>query len=95
MKWIQILLILFLPPNLPLFQMDQDIGIDGLICEDAFLTKLDKDDSSIDSDLWFDLRISSYSFKRVKSFFQLRGRFSSLLSRFQEVPPFWRPPPAR
>ena len=95
MKWIEFLLVLFLSPNLPLLQVDQAIGTDGLICEGAFLTKLDKDDSSIDSDLWFDLRISSYSFKRVKSFFQLRSRFSSLLSRFQEVSPFWRPPPAR
>ncbi len=95
MKWIQILLILFLSPNLPLFQTDQDIGIDGLICEDALLTKLDKADCSIDSDLWFNLRISSYSFNRVKPFFQLRSRFSSLLSRFQGVSPFWRPPPAR
>jgi len=95
MKWVQILLILFLSPNLPSFQTDQDISIDGLICEDAILTKLDKEDSSIDSDLWFDLRISSNSFNRVKSFSQLRTRFSSLLSRFQGVSPFWRPPPAR
>jgi len=94
MKWIQILLILFLFPNRPLFQPGQDIGIDWLICEDAVVTKLEKEDSSIDSDLWFDLRISSYSFNRVKSFFQLKSRFSSLLSRFQGVSPFWRPPPA-
>ena len=94
MKWIQILLILFLLPNLPLFQTDQDIAIDGLFFEDALLTKSEKDDSSIDSDLWFDLRIASYSYNRVKSFFQLRSCFSPLLSRFQGVFPFWRPPPA-
>jgi hypothetical protein len=93
MKWIQILLILFLTSNLPLLQTDQDIGINGLICEDAVLTKLEKDDPSIDPDLWFNLRISSYSFNRVKSFFQLKSRFSSLFSRLQGVSPFWRPPP--
>lgn len=95
MKWIQILLILFLSPYLPLFQTDQDIAIDRLICEDAIVTKSEKDDSSIDPDLWFDWRLASYSFNRVKSIFQLKNHFSFLLSRFQGVSPFWRPPPAR
>ncbi len=95
MKWIQILLIPFLSLNLPLFQTDQGINVGGFICEDAILTKLEKDDSSTDLDLRSDLRISSDSLSRVKSFFQLKSRFSSLFSRFQGVFPFWRPPPAR
>jgi hypothetical protein len=60
----------FPTPNLPLLQTDQDTGIDWFICEDAVVTRSEKDDSSIDLDLWLDLRISSYSFNRVKSFFQ-------------------------
>jgi len=93
MKWIQFLLVLFLSPHLPLFQMDQAIGTDGLICEDAFAVKSEKDHPSIDPSLWFDLNLSSHFFNRVKSFFQLKSRLSILLSHFHGASPFWRPPP--
>ena len=93
MKWIQFLLVLFLSPNLPLFQMDQAIGTDWLICEDAFATKSEKDHPSIDPSLWFDLKLSSHFFNRVKSFLQLKSRLSILLSHFHGASPFWRPPP--
>jgi len=93
MKRIQFLLILFLPPNLPLFQTDRVIGINGLICEDAVVTKPEKDGPSIDHNLWFDLKLPSYYVDQVKFFFQLKSPLSFLLSRFQGVSPFWRSPP--
>ena len=93
MKWIQFLLVLFLSPNLPLFQTDQAIGTDWLICEDAFATKTEKDYPSIDPSLWFDLKLSSHFYNRVKSFLQLKSRPFILLSYFHGASPFWRPPP--
>ena len=94
MKWVQFLLILFLSPDLLLlFQTDQVIGIDWLIFEDAVVTKSEKDDSSIDLDLWFDLKRLSHSSSRVKPFFQLASRLPTWLSHFQGTSPFWRPPP--
>ena len=93
MKWIQFLLVLFLSPNLPLLQVDQAIGTDGLICEGAFAVKSEKDHHSVDPSLWFDLNLSSHFFNRVKSFLQLKSRLSILLSHFHGASPFWRPPP--
>jgi hypothetical protein len=94
MKWIPFVLILSLSPNLPLFQTNQSASVNWLIYEDAAFTRSEKDGSSIDWDLWFDLRLLSYSSNRAKPFFQLKNQFSFLLSRFQGVSPFWRPPPA-
>ncbi len=94
MKWIPFVLILSLCPNLPLFQMSQAVGVNWLICEDAAFTKSEKDDSSIDPDLWFDLKLSTYSSNRVKSFFQLKSYLPTWLSHFQGTSPFWKPPPA-
>jgi hypothetical protein len=93
MKWIQFLLILFLLPGLPLFQMDQAIDIDRSVGENSFVTKPEMNDPSVDQNLWFDLKPSSYFFNRVKSFFQLKSPLSILLSHFQGMSPFWRAPP--
>lgn len=93
MKWVQFPLILFLSLDLPLFETDQAIGTDWLICEGTVVIKSEKDDSSINPDLWFDLKLSSYSFNRVKSFFQLKSYLPTWLSHFQGASPFWRPPP--
>ncbi len=95
MKWIPFVLILSLSPNLPLFQTNQAAGVNRLICEDAVVTKPAKDDSSIEPDLWLDLKLSSYFVNRAKSFFQLKSHSSILLSHFQGASPFSRPPPAR
>ncbi len=94
MKWILFVLILSLSPNLPLFQTEQAIGIDWLICKDAAFTKSEKEDSSIDPDGWFDVKLLSSSFNRAKPFFRLKNQFSFLLSHFQGASPFWEPPPA-
>ncbi len=95
MKWIQFLLILFLLPGLPLFQMDQavDVDIEWLVCESSLITKSEMNDPSIDQNLWFDLKPSSYFFNQVKIFFQLKNPSSVLISYFRGFSPFWRPPP--
>ena len=93
MKWIQYLLILFLLPGLPLFQVDQAIDIEWLVCENSFITKSEMNEPSIDQNLWFDLKPSSSFFNQVKFFFKLKNPLSVLLSYFQGTSPFWRPPP--
>ena len=93
MKWIQFLLILFLLPGLPLFQMDQAIDTEWLVCENSFITKSGVDDPSFDQNLWFDSKPSSSFFNQFKSFFQLKNPLSALPSYFQGSSPFWRPPP--
>ncbi len=93
MKWIQFLLILFLLPGLPLFQVDQAIDIEWLVCENSFITKSEVDDPSFDQNLWFDSKPSSSFFNQVKFLFQLKNSLSVLLSFFQGILPFQRPPP--
>jgi len=93
MKWIQFLLILLLLPGLPLFQMDQAIDIDWLVCEDSLVTKSEMDDPSVDQNLRFDLEPPSPFHNQVKFFFQLETLSSILLSHFHGTSPFWRPPP--
>jgi len=96
MKWIQfltILFILFLLPSVPLFQMDQAIDINWLICENSIVTKSEMNDPCIDQNLWFDLKPSSYFFNRVIFFFQLKNPLSVLISFFQGASSFCRPPP--
>ncbi len=93
MRWIRSLLVLFLLPGLPLFQMDQTIDIDWLICEDSFLIKSEINGPFIDHDLCFNSKPPSSFSSQVKIFFQLKNPLSVLLSYFQGTSPFWRPPP--
>jgi hypothetical protein len=93
MKGLQSLLILFLLPGLPLFQMDQAVDIEWLVCENSIITKSEMDHPNIDHNLWFDLRSPTSIFTQVKFFFQSKNPLSILLSYFQGTSPFWRPPP--
>ena len=93
MKWIQFLLILFLLPGLPLFQMDQAVDIEWLVCENSLIIKSEMNGPSTDQNLWFDLKPPTSIFNQVKIFFQLKNPLSVLLSYFQGTSPFWRPPP--
>ena len=93
MKWIQFLVIIFLLPSLPLFQMDQAIDIEWLIFENSLITISEINDPSIDQNLQFDLKPPSSFFNQVKIFFQLKNPLSVLLSYFQGTSPFCRPPP--
>ena len=93
MKWIQFLLILFLLLGFPLLQMDQAVDNDWVVCENFLVTKSEMNDPSIDQNLWFDLKPSSSFFNQVKFLFQLKNSLSVLLSFFQGILPFQRPPP--
>jgi hypothetical protein len=94
MKWIQFLLILFLGPGLPLFQIDQAVDIAWLVCENSVVVKLEIGGSLVDQNLSFNLEPPSCTFNQGKSFFQLKNPISVLLSYFQGTSPFWRPPPS-
>ena len=95
MKWIQFLLILFLLPGIPLFQVDQAVDdIEWLVCENSLITKSEMDGPSFGKNLWFDSKPSSSFFNQVKIFSKLKNPLSALLSYFQGTSPFWRPPPS-
>jgi hypothetical protein len=94
MKWIQFLLILFLLLGFPLFQMDQVIDINWLICENSLAIKSEYSDSCIDRNLWFDSRPILSLFNQIRFIFQLKNPFSVLFSSFRGASPFWRPPPS-
>jgi len=93
MKWIQIILTLFLLLSLPLFQMDQAVDIDWLVCENSLFIKLEINGSFFDPHLWIDSIPKVTFFNQVTSFFQLKNPLSALPSYFQGSSPFWRPPP--
>jgi len=93
MKCIQFLLILFLLPGVPLFQVGQAVDIDWLVCENTFVTKSEMNDPSIDQVFGLDLRPLSYFVNQVHFFFKLKTPSFVLLSYLQGTSPFWRPPP--
>jgi len=93
MKGIQFLLTLLLVPGLPLFQIDQAVDIEWLVCENCLLIKSEMNGPFINHDLCFNLKPSTSLFNQVKNFFQLKNPLSVLLSYFQGTSPFWRPPP--
>jgi len=93
MTGIQFLLILFLVPGLPLFQMDPAVGIAWLVCENSLLARLEIEGPVADQNLWLNLEPASCTDNQVKSFFQLKNPLSVLLSYLQGPSPFWRPPP--
>ena len=93
MKGIQFLVILFLLPGLPLFQIDQAVDIAWLVCENSFVMKSETSDPTFNQNLWFYLKPPSSFFNQVKFLFQLKNSLSVLLSFFQGILPFQRPPP--
>jgi hypothetical protein len=93
MKGIQFLLVLFLLLGLPLFQIDQAVDIDWLVCENSLVIKSEINSPSVDQDLCFNSKALSSFLNQVKIFFQLKNLLSILPSYFQGTSPFWRPPP--
>jgi hypothetical protein len=93
MKGIQFLLILFLLPGLPLFQIDQAVDIEWLVCENSLVIKSEMN-GPIDQNLCFNSKPPSSFLNQVKIFFQLKNPLSVLLSYFQGTSPFCRPPPS-
>ncbi len=93
MRGVEFLLILFLLPGLPLFQIDQAVDIEWLVCENSLVIKSEMSDPDINQDLWFALKPPSSFFNQVKYFFHLNNSLSILVSYFEGTSPFWRPPP--
>jgi len=93
MTGIPFLLILFLVPGLPLFQMDQAVDIAWLVWENSVVVKLEIGGPLVDQNLSLNMEPPSCIFNRGKSFFQLKNPLSVLPSYFQAPSPFWRPPP--
>lgn len=93
MKGIQFLVILFLLPGLPLFQIDQAVDITWLVCENSLVMKSETSDPTFNQNLWFHLKPPFSFFNQIKIFFQLKNPLSVLLSYSQGTSPFWRPPP--
>ena len=93
MKCIQFLLILFLLPGIPLFQVGQAVDIDWLVCENALVTISEMNDPSIDQNFWFDLKPLSHFLNQANFFIKLKTPSFVLLSYLQGTSPFWRPPP--
>jgi hypothetical protein len=86
MKWIKFILILFLLPGLPLFQMDQVIDINWLICENSLTIKSEWLDPELKfGNLWFD------SEPRSKDSFFLLFAFFKGTSHFNRPPPSFHP----
>jgi hypothetical protein len=94
MKWIQFLLILFLLIGFPLFQMDQVIDTNWLICDNSLVIKSEYNDTCTDKCLWFDSSSPPRFFNRMRFIFQMKNPLSVLFSFLQGTSPFWRPPPA-
>jgi hypothetical protein len=94
MKWFQSLFILFLLSGLPLFQMEQAVDIEWLVCERFLIIKPEEmNEPSINQNLWFDSKPSLFYFNQVKFFSQFKNPLSILVFYFQGTSPCWRPPP--
>ncbi len=93
MKLVQFLLIVFLLPGLPLFQIDQAIDIEWLVCENSLVIKPEMNGPSIDQNLCFSPKPASVFPNQSKAFFQLKNPLSVLLSYFEGASLFSRPPP--
>jgi len=94
MKGIQSLLILFLLPGLPLFQIDQAVEVTCFACENSLFLKSEIESPLADQNLSFNLDPPFSSFDQLSLFFQLKNPIAVLVSYFQGPSPFWRPPPA-
>jgi len=93
MKWIQSLLILFLLLSFPLFQLDQIVDIEWLVCENSLAIKSEGNNFCPNKYLWHDFEPIPSLFNRIGFVFQLKNPLSVLYSSFQRTAPFWRPPP--
>jgi len=93
MKGIQFLLILFLLPGLPLFQIDQAIDIGWLVCENSLIIKSEMNGHSVDQNVCFNPKPPSVFLDQLKPLFQVKNPSSILLSYFQGDSRFSRPPP--
>jgi len=93
MRWIQSLLVLFLLPGLPLFQMDQAIDIEWLICENSSITKSEINGPFVDQSLCFGSKPELPLFDQIRFNFQSGDFFSGMFIFFKGTSNFNRSPP--
>jgi hypothetical protein len=95
MKWIKFILILFLLPGLPLFQMDQVIDINWLICENSLTIKSEWLDPELKfGNLWFDSEPIPSLFNQMRLNSRSKDSFFLLFAFFKGTSHFNRPPPS-
>lgn len=92
MKLVRFLLIVFLLPGLPLFQIIQATDIEWLIFEDS-LVKSEMKGPSVDQNVCFNQKTPYPFINHLKAFSLLKNPLSALLSNFQGASLFSRPPP--
>jgi len=93
MKLVQFLLTLFLLPGLPLFQIDQAVDIEWLVCENSLVIKSEMNGPSVDQNVCSNPKPPSAFLDQLKPLFQVKNPSSILLSYFQGDSRFSRPPP--
>ncbi len=93
MKLVQFLLIFFLLPGLPLFQIDQAVDFDWVVCEHSLVIKSEVNNFSVDQNVYTNPKLPSVFRNQSKTFLQLKDPLSTLPFYFQGTSPFWRPPP--
>ncbi len=93
MKLVQLLLILFLLPGLPLFQIDKAIDIEWLVCENSLVIKSEMNGPSVNHNMCSNPKPPSIFLNQLKIFLQLKNPLSVLLSYFEGASLFSRPPP--
>jgi hypothetical protein len=92
MKWILFPFFLFLFVGFPLFQSDQPIEWECLVCDNSLIKSAS--DSSLDETLGPDSKKTVPSLLSLIRFIsQVRNPLSVLNSFSQGASPFWRPPP--
>jgi len=93
MKWIQFALIPLLVLGFPLFQMDQIIDTDWLVCEKFPASKVEYSNLNPEEGSYFNFKHLSFLPSCIGLFFQLKNPLSVLFASFWGTSPFWRPPP--
>jgi hypothetical protein len=93
MKWIQFLLIIFLLLGFPLFQGDQLIDINWVICDNTLVIKSESKEPRIEKIFWPQTKPKVSFFNQRGFIYQLKNSISFLISSFKGTSPFWRPPP--
>ncbi len=93
MKRAPSLLILILLLGVPLFQTDQLIDIEWLVCENCVSIKTGDENTQATHLVSYYFEPEPPLFNQIGVIFHLKNPLSVLFSSFQRATPFWRPPP--
>jgi hypothetical protein len=93
MNWIRFLLIFFLVSGFSLFQMDQVIDLDWLVCDNSLSEEINDQGLGEDKDSQFDEKPISNLREQFNTICQLKNPLSVLFPFFWGTAPFLRSPP--